>query len=122
MVSVPVNGYRVFFEAIENLGTMTSPEDHRARAATGAKPDALVLGSCHQPCFSQLLVLGLPHGHKGPEDACAPQAAPQSKNSSLTVPEPALFFLLDSMPPRNVAVRWASGTPIRASPSQPLVG
>jgi hypothetical protein len=77
LVSGSVNAYGVLLEAIENLRTSAGPEDHRVRAVTtGAETDALVPGSCHQPCFPQLHIINLPHWPKEPPHASAAQADP----------------------------------------------
>src|SRR5260370_42432231 len=76
LVSGPINGYGVLLEEIENLRTAAGPEDHRVRAVSGAETDALVGGSCHQPCFRQLVIPNLPHWRKEPEHAGAAQADP----------------------------------------------
>jgi hypothetical protein len=76
LVSGPINAYGVLLEAIENLRTSAGPEDHRGGAASGAETDALVRGTCHQPCFRQLLILNLPPWRKGPRHAGAAQADP----------------------------------------------
>ena len=61
LVSGPVNRYQVLFEAIENIRTLVSPEDHLIAAVTGTKTNTPVRGSYHQPCLSELLIPGLPH-------------------------------------------------------------